>query len=117
MITVNAYGVEYDILGDNLKAVERNGISIQGLRNRILRGWSLHDACHIPKRTDKAEYEMLKGVMDYEYDNTEAKEKYQDERLRKEKPHLFNVEQQHSESKYAKYLWNSYKFKCAEVAR
>ncbi|OOO72399.1 SA1788 family PVL leukocidin-associated protein [Staphylococcus saprophyticus] len=115
MITVNAYGVEYDILGDNLKAVERNGISIQGLRNRILRGWSLHDACHIPKRTDKAEYEMLKGVMAYEYDNTEAKEKYQDERLRKEKPHLFNVPQQHSRGKWCQYLMENGVF--VKVAR
>ncbi|WP_436860435.1 SA1788 family PVL leukocidin-associated protein [Staphylococcus caeli] len=104
MKTISAYGVEYDILGDNLKAVERNGISVQGLRSRILSGWSLYDACHVPKRTDKAEYEMLKGVREYEYDNTEAKEKYQDERLRKEKPHLFNVPQQHSRGKWCEYL-------------
>ena len=115
MITVNAYGVEYDILGDNLKAMERNGLSTEGIRNRIVRGWSLNEACHVPKRMDVDEYRLLQNTLDKEEDTSEAKAKYKEELLRKQKPHLFNVKQQHSESKYAKYLWNSYKFKCAEV--
>lgn len=42
---------------------------------------------------------------------------YKAERHREKKAHLFKVPQQHSESKYAKYLWESYTFKCKEVTR
>lgn len=42
---------------------------------------------------------------------------YKASRYREKKPHLFQVPQQHSESKYAKYLWESYTFKCKEVAK
>lgn len=115
MLTINANGVEYDIMGENFKAVERNGLSSEGIRNRIVRGWSLNEACHVPKRMSIQEYRTLQITLNNEEDTSEAKAKYKEELLRKQKPHLFNVEQQHSESKYAKYLWNSYKFKCAEV--
>lgn len=116
MLTINANGVEYDIMGENFKAVERNGLSTEGIRNRIVRGWSLNEACHVPKRMSIQEYRSLQITLNKEEDTSEAKAKYKEELLRKQKPHLFYVEQQHSESKYAKYLWNSYKFKCAEVA-
>jgi hypothetical protein len=42
---------------------------------------------------------------------------YKASRYREKKPHLFQVPQQHTESKYAKYLWESYTFKCKEVVR
>ncbi|MCE5001721.1 MULTISPECIES: SA1788 family PVL leukocidin-associated protein [Staphylococcus] len=116
MITITANGVEYDIMGENFKSMERNGLSAEGIRNRIIRNWSLNEACHVPKRMNIDEYRTLQQTLIKEEDTSEAKARYKEERLRKQKPHLFNVEQQHSESKYAKYLWNSYKFKCAEVA-
>lgn len=116
MLTIIANGVEYDIMGDNFKAMERNGLSTEGIRNRIVRGWSLNEACHVPKRMDVDEYRSLQNTLDKEEDTSEAKAKYKEELLRKQKPHLFNVKQQHSESKYAKYLWESYSFTCAKVA-
>lgn len=42
---------------------------------------------------------------------------YKAERHREKKAHLYKVPQKHSESKYAKYLWESYTFKCKEVAK
>ena len=116
MLTITANRIEYDIIGDNFKAMERNGLSTEGIRNRIVRGWSLNEACHVPKRMDVDEYRSLQNTLDKEEDTSEAKAKYKEELLRKEKAHLFYVGQQHRERKDAKYLWNRYKFKCAEVA-
>lgn len=104
MLTINANGVEYDIMGENFKAVERNGLSTEGIRNRIVRGWSLNEACHVPKRMSIQEYRSLQITLNNEEDTSEAKAKYRDERLKKEKPHLFNVPQQHSRDKWCEYL-------------
>lgn len=78
MLTISAYGVEYDIMGDNFKAVERNGLNAQSIRNRIVRGWSLHEACHVPKRMSVDEYRIIQHTMNHVEDTSEATMDYRD---------------------------------------
>ena len=49
MITIHVFGKDYDILGENLKCVERYGLNHTTLRNRLTKGWTLHEACQVPK--------------------------------------------------------------------
>ncbi|MFQ3845096.1 SA1788 family PVL leukocidin-associated protein [Staphylococcus pseudoxylosus] len=108
MLTISAYGVEYDIMGDNFKAVERNGLNAQSIRNRIVRGWSLHEACHVPKRMSVDEYRIIQHTMNHVEDTSEATMDYRDEKLRNEKPHLFDgTPQKHSRGEWCKYLMNT----------
>lgn len=81
MITITANGVEYDIMGENFKSMERNGLSAEGIRNRIIRNWSLNEACHVPKRMNIDEYRTLQQTLIKEEDTSEAKARYKEERL------------------------------------
>ena len=64
----------------------------------------------------KTEMRAISKMLGEEIRRQQRKEALQLERMKKLKPHLINVPQRHTESKYAKYLWESYSFTCAKVA-
>ena len=108
--------LSYDELGDLYEA----GIGIQSIRNTLRTG-DIYDI--VPVGTvvyiNGVKYTGYPDVFDEMEDEYIEKkvQAYKAERHREKKAHLYKVPQQHSESKYAKYLWESYTFKCKEVAR
>lgn len=110
----------YHIPYDELPDLQEQGISPQSIRNTLRKG-DIYDI--VPTGTvvyingvKHTGYPDVLDEMEDEYIEQKV-QAYKAERQREKKAHLFKVPQQHSESKYAKYLWESYTFKCKEVAR
>lgn len=111
----------YHIPYDELMDLYEEKITVRGLINSLRNGNDIYDI--IPTGT----VVYINGVrttgepdvfdeMEEAYIEKKV-QAYKAERHREKKAHLYKVPQQHSESKYAKYLWESYKFKCKEVAK
>jgi hypothetical protein len=111
----------YHIPYDELLDLYEDEITVRGLINSLRNGNDIYDI--VPTGT----VVYINGVkqsgdpdvfdeMEDEYIEKKV-QAYKASRYREKKPHLFQVPQQHTESKYAKYLWESYTFKCKEVAR
>ncbi|PTJ79272.1 hypothetical protein [Staphylococcus kloosii] len=111
----------YHIPYDELMDLYEEKITVRGLINSLRNGNDIYDI--VPAGTvvyvNGVKYTGYPDVFDeMEEAYIEKKVKaYKAERYREKKAHLFKVPQQHTESKYAKYLWESYTFKCKEVAR
>lgn len=108
----------YEIDGKNHEMIEELNLSLGMIRRRLLNNWTLDEACQVPKGLKRKDLEYIKFAKEYEANTDGATADYRDEKLRSDKPHLFNeTPQTHQEGKYAKYLWDSYKFKSAEVVK
>jgi hypothetical protein len=118
-IKVNKYFYHFPY--DELLDLFEEEITVRGLINSLRNGNDIYDI--VPTGT----VVYINGVkhtgepdvfdeMEDEYIEKKV-QAYKAERHREKKAHLYKVPQQHSEGKYAKYLWESYTFKCKEVAR
>ncbi|KYH14905.1 hypothetical protein [Staphylococcus kloosii] len=111
------YHIPYDELDD----LEEDHITMPHIRSGLTAGNDIYEI--VPTGT----VVYINGVkhtgdpdvfdeMEDEYIEKKV-QAYKTERHREKKAHLYKVPQQHSESKYAKYLWESYTFKCKEVTK
>ncbi|PHK50764.1 SA1788 family PVL leukocidin-associated protein [Staphylococcus edaphicus] len=108
MKTIKIHDIIYQIVGDNLNAIEDLDIADATIRTRLLRGWTLEEACQVPKGLNRRDLEYINFAKAYEEDTQEATLDYRDEKLRKEKPHLFNgTPQKHRRGKWCEYLMNT----------
>lgn len=82
--------MEYDILGENLKSLEKNGITDKQLRVRLLNGWAINEACKVPIGMRVKDYRLMQAFWNEEEDNTEATLNYRDEKQREERPWLYD---------------------------
>jgi hypothetical protein len=111
----------YHIPYDELMDLYEEKITVRGLINGLRNGDDIYDI--VPAGTvvyiNGVKYTGYPDVFDEMEDEYIEKkvQAYKAERHREKKAHLYKVPQQHNESKYAKYLWESYTFKCKEVAR
>lgn len=90
MKTITIFGMEYDILGENLKSLEKNGITDKQLRVRLLNGWAINEACKVPIGMRVKDYRLMQAFWNEEEDNEEAKQNYHDEKQREERPWLYD---------------------------
>lgn len=110
------YHIPYDELGD----LKEDYITMPHIRSGLTAGNDIYDI--VPIGTIVYVNGVKHTGLDDEWDEAieqkieEKVQAYKEERHREKKSHLYKVPQKHSESKYAKYLWESYQFKCAEVA-
>ncbi|MDT3959510.1 hypothetical protein [Staphylococcus kloosii] len=111
----------YHVPFDELELLAEDNISLAKIRNGLVKGYDAYEIVPIGtivyingvKHTGEPD---VFDEMEEAYIEKKVKT-YKAERYREKKAHLFKVPQKHSESKYAKYLWESYTFKCKEVAR
>lgn len=110
----------YHIPYDELPNLNEDYITMPHIRSGLAAGNDIYDI--VPTGTvvyiNGVKHTGYPGVFDeMEDEYIEQKvQAYKAERQREKKAHLFKVPQRHNESKYAKYLWESYTFKCKEVA-
>lgn len=105
MITIHAFGKNYDILGENLKCVERYGLNHTTLRNRLTKGWTLHEACQIPKSGRREEFRAEQKLKAIDYDPEVAKERYIENKHKIERPWLYDgTPQVHTRGRYVQGL-------------
>ncbi|WP_210139228.1 SA1788 family PVL leukocidin-associated protein [Staphylococcus sp. GDY8P120P] len=108
MKTITIFGMEYDILGENLKSLEKNGITDKQLRVRLLNGWAINEACKVPIGMRVKDYRLMQAFWNEEEDNEEAKQNYHDEKQREERPWLYDgTPQNHNRGKWCEYLMNT----------
>lgn len=111
----------YHIPFNELPGLEEDNITMSHIRSGLTAGNDIYDI--VPTGTivyiNGVKYTGLDDAWDEAVEQKIEKkvQAYKAERYREKKAHLYKVQQQHSESKYAKYLWESYTFKCKEVAR
>jgi hypothetical protein len=111
----------YHIPYDELMDLYEEKITVRGLINGLRNGNDIYDivptgtVVYINGVKQTGEPDVFDEMED-EYIEKKV-QAYKAERHREKKAHLYKVQQKHSESKYAKYLWESYTFKCKEVAR
>ncbi|MEX5651177.1 SA1788 family PVL leukocidin-associated protein [Staphylococcus cohnii species complex 1658] len=106
--TFRVHDVMYIIRGKNYKLAEELNISDGLLRGRLLKGWSLEEACQVPKGMDPEELVYIKKAREHKEDNTKATESYYDQKLKEQRPWLFDgTKQQHSRGKWCQYLMNT----------
>lgn len=111
----------YHIPYDELPDLKEDNITPAHIRSGLTAGNDIYDIVPIGtvvyiNGVKQTGYPDLFDEMEDEYIEKKV-QAYKAERQREKKAHLYKVPQQHSESKYAKYLWESYTFKCREVAR
>lgn len=101
MITIHVFGKDYDILGENLKCVERYGLNHTTLRNRLTKGWTLHEACQVPKSGRLDDFRTEQKLKAINYDTDLGREKYSEEKRRNDRPWLYDgTPQKHTRCKY-----------------
>lgn len=97
-------GIEYRLYPVHLKKMEEENIQLANVRTRLVDGWYLEDAVEAPIGMRRKEWLNLKEDVVGEETLKEKLERYRTERLKRNKPHLFNVPQKHSRGKWCKYL-------------
>ncbi|MBF2243323.1 SA1788 family PVL leukocidin-associated protein [Staphylococcus capitis] len=97
-------GIEYRLYPVHLKKMEKENIQLANVRTRLIKGWYLEDAVEAPIGMRHKEWLNLKEDVVEEETLKEKLERYRTERLKRNKPHLFNVPQKHSRGKWFEHL-------------
>ncbi|WP_204190674.1 MULTISPECIES: SA1788 family PVL leukocidin-associated protein [unclassified Staphylococcus] len=106
--TIRVHDAIYEIKGENYELAEKLDISDGLLRGRLLKGWSLAEACQVPKGVDPKDLVYINYARKYEADNTQAKMNYREEKRREERPWLYDgTPQNHDRGKWCQYLMNT----------
>lgn len=94
-------GKEYTILGKNLKNMEANGFYRDYLATRLRSGWTLHEACKVPKGTRLEDYREEQKIKEMESQVRRIRAKVKEEKHRDKHPWLYDgTPQAHPRSKY-----------------
>lgn len=113
----------YIPLSDIEKAQEEYELNTRTISKRLNRGMGLYEA--LTTLPAGAQDSVEKDVKKYQKIEDEKEKKrqqrlsyYRERKKRERKPHMYDgTPQQHTFGKYAQYLADSYKFKCAEVVK
>ncbi|MET9551205.1 SA1788 family PVL leukocidin-associated protein, partial [Streptomyces sp. NPDC006627] len=97
-------GIEYRLYPVHLKKMDEENIQLANVRTRLVDGWYLEDAVEAPVGMRRKEWLILKKDVVKKETLKEKLERYRTERLKRNKPHLFNVPQKHSRGKWCEYL-------------
>lgn len=105
MKTIRVHDAVYEIKGNNLEMVEKLDLSDSAIRARLLKHWTLEEACQVPKGLKRRDLEYIKFAKEFEKDTDDEIADYHEEKLRRVKPHLFNgVPQKHKRGKWCEHL-------------
>lgn len=103
MITMHVFGKDYDILGENLKCVEMYGLNHTTLRTRLTKGWTLHEACQVPKSGRLEDFRTKRKLEAINYDTEKGRKRYKEEKRKSYRPWLYDgTPQQHRLGNYTK---------------
>ncbi|MEX5913832.1 SA1788 family PVL leukocidin-associated protein [Staphylococcus ureilyticus] len=106
--TIRVHDVIYEIKGENYELAEKLDISDGLLRGRLLKGWSLAEACQVPKGIDPKDLVYINYAKQHQADNTKAKINYREEKRKSKRPWLYDgTPQQHSRGNWCQYLMNT----------
>jgi hypothetical protein len=98
----------YEIKGENYEMMEELNITNQMIRDRLLKNWTLAEACQVPKGINRQDLVYINYAKQYEEDNKEAKQNYHDEKQREERPWLYDgTPQNHNRGKWCEYLMDT----------
>jgi len=98
----------YEIKGDNYEMMEKLSLTNQLIRDRLLKNWTLAEACQVPKGMRREDLVYINYAKQYLGDNTEATSNYRDEKHREERPWLYDgTPQNHDRGKWCEYLMNT----------
>lgn len=102
--TIVIKGKIYELNERHVKQMETAGLKTHNVRTRLIDGWLLEDAVRAPKGTRLLEWMEHKEVENTTQAILEKRRQRDKERLRKKKPHLFNVPQKHGRGKWCQHL-------------
>ena len=112
---ITAEGVKY-YLDDFMKAkMTRNGLNKGNIRGRIANGWTFEEAIDAPQGMRRDDY--LDNIAMAKLEQSKRAELRQQEelRLRKKKPHLFNIPQKHKRGRWCQHLMDNNIFPKAKI--
>ncbi|MCY1039611.1 SA1788 family PVL leukocidin-associated protein [Staphylococcus nepalensis] len=108
MKIIRIHDAIYEIKGENYEMMEELNITNQMIRDRLLKNWTLAEACQVPKGMKREDLVYINYAKQYEEDNEEAKQNYHDEKQREERPWLYDgTPQNHNRGKWCQYLMNT----------
>lgn len=108
MKIIRIHDAIYEIKGENYEMMEELNITNQMIRDRLLKNWTLAEACQVPKGINRQDLVYINYAKQYEEDNEEAKQNYRDEKQREERPWLYDgTPQNHNRGKWCEYLMNT----------
>ncbi|WP_217983373.1 SA1788 family PVL leukocidin-associated protein [Staphylococcus nepalensis] len=90
MKIIRIHDAIYEIKGENYEMMEELNITNQMIRDRLLKNWTLAEACQVPKGINRQDLVYINYAKQYEEDNEEAKQNYHDEKQREERPWLYD---------------------------
>lgn len=71
------------------------------MRNRLTKGWTLHEACQVPKGGRLDDFRTEQKLKAINYDTDLGREKYSEEKRRNDRPWLYDgTPQKHTRCKY-----------------
>ncbi|ATH60692.1 hypothetical protein BJG89_10575 [Staphylococcus nepalensis] len=106
--TIRIHDAIYEIEGENHEMMEELNITNQMIRDRLLKNWTLEEACQVPKGINRQDLVYINYAKQYEEDNEEAKQNYHDEKQREKRPWLYDgTPQKHNRGKWCQYLMNT----------
>ncbi|MEB7753303.1 SA1788 family PVL leukocidin-associated protein [Staphylococcus pseudoxylosus] len=101
MESVHVKGKTYEIMGENLKCMNKNDLSKNYIGKRLLYGWTLNEACKAPKHTRLTDYREEQKIKQMESQVRRIRAKVKEEKHRDEHPWLYDgTPQVHPCSKY-----------------
>lgn len=111
MKIIRIHDAIYEIKGENYEMMEELNITNQMIRDRLLKNWTLAEACQVPKGINRQDLVYINYAKQYEEGNEEAKQNYHDEKQREERPWLYDgTPQNHNRGKWCQYLMNTSTF-------
>lgn len=90
MKTIRVHDAVYEIKGENLEMVEELDLSDKAIRTRLLKRWTLEEACQVPKGLKRSDLKYIKYAKSFVEDTSKATTDYREEKLRRVKPHLYD---------------------------
>lgn len=101
MEAVHVKGNTYEIMGENLKCMNKNDLSKNYISKRLLYGWTLNEACKAPKHMRLTDYREEQKIKKIESQVRRIRAKFKEEKHREEHPWLYDgTPQVHPRSKY-----------------
>ena len=101
MLTITTNGVEYDIMGENLKCMEENGLSKTYVSRRLLHGWTLNEACKVPKHIRLEDYREEQKIKQMDAQERRVRTQIKKNKHKEEHPWLYDgTPQVHPRSEY-----------------
>ncbi|MEN3088803.1 MAG: SA1788 family PVL leukocidin-associated protein [Staphylococcus pseudoxylosus] len=101
MESVHVKGKTYEIMGENLKCMNKNDLSKNYISKRLLYGWTLNEACKAPKHIRLTDYREEQKIKQMESQVRRIRAKVKEEKHIGEHPWLYDsTPQVHARSKY-----------------